>query len=260
MNSFKALLLIAIAITTLAVSCKRDDDEASYETAQLEIRLADAPGSFDIVNVDIQLIAVKMIGGTEMVLTPNAPGQYNLLKLNNGKDSLLLDMTLPVGTLESIRLVFGGNNNVTIKGVKYNMNAPTIAEGMLPLDFDKTIKANNTYKVWIDMDAGRSVIKTGASSYKLVPVLKTYTFGTNGRIDGTVLPKAANATIYAVSGADTAVAIPSDSTGYFMFSGLAAGSYQLIAVADTAGFSPNTRTVNVNKGNLTSAGTISLVP
>jgi hypothetical protein len=261
MINFRPSLFI-IAVSSLGLfSCNKEDNPADYETSQITLYLTDAPGSYDALKIDLQLITLKIAGKSEIKLTPNIVGQYDLLQFHNGKDTLILDVTVPVGTLEEIKLGYGGNNSVTIRGVKYPLTTPTEQEGIVKLEFgDEDIQANLTYKVWLDMDAGKSVTKIGTNAYKLTPSVRAYSSATNGRIVGYVLPEKAYSTIYAIKGTDTSVAIPNDTTGYFMVSGLEAGSYTFIAAPDTTGFQPYTATVNVNKGNITNAGNITLHP
>lgn len=44
------------------------------------------------------------------------------------------------------------------------------------------------YKLWLDFDAGRSVVEIGNGNYILKPVIRIYSEATSGAIKGSVLP------------------------------------------------------------------------
>ncbi len=254
-----ALLQILALVTIGLFSCSKPEDEKQYDTGVLNLYLTDAPGNFDAVNIDIQLVKIKMVGQAEIILTPNQVGVYNLLQFHNGIDTLLLNASVPTGTVEKIQLGLGTNNSVVINGVKYPLNTLSAQDGIVKLKFDADILANANYKIWLDFDAGQSIIPNGAG-YRLRPVIRGYDASENGRIEGNVLPPKALAAVYAIKGTDTATAIPTLVTGHFSIGGLEAGSYKVVFAPDTAGYTPKTMNVNVNKGNITNTGNITLTP
>jgi hypothetical protein len=160
-----------------------------------------------------------------------------------------------------MRLILGSNNSVVINGTAYNLGTPSAQESGLKLNLNQNFTAGGSYDVWIDFDAGRSIVQTGNGQYKLKPVIRAYSAATNGKIKGIVLPLSAGAIVYAINGTDTSSAIP-DAAGNFVISGLVDGNYTLWVDASVASglkdqVLPN---LSVTYGNTTTVGTVILVP
>lgn len=240
-------------------SCKKDDDSGSSGTAQMSVRLTDAPANYDAVWIDIQQVQIISTSGTTTV-TPSRPGRYNLLALRNGIDTLLLSSPVPAGTVSQIRLVLGSDNSVVVGGQSYALNTPSAQESGLKLNLHETLNAGGSYTFWLDFDAGKSIVESGNGQYKLKPVIRAYTAATNGRITGYVLPLAALTTVYAINGTDTFSAIPS-LNGYYQITGLPAGSYKVYYDASAAGYSDVTvNNVQVSFGVTVDLGVQTMLP
>jgi uncharacterized membrane protein len=255
----KALLSIGMVLLTFGglFSCKKSSTTNNAATAQMSMKLTDDPANYDAVYIDIQQIGITMTGKSELMLTPARRGIYSLLTFKNGMDTLLLTTSIPVGTIEQIRMVLGSNNSVVVGGVSYPLSTPSAQESGLKLNFNTTITANESYTIWTDFDAGKSIVKTGNGNYKLKPVIRAYSALTNGKIEGHVLPSVALATVYAINGTDTASAIPG-ADGYFVISGLATGAYQLVVSPAVTTYVSYSASVNVNYGTITDVGVITL--
>ncbi|MBA3827327.1 MAG: DUF4382 domain-containing protein [Taibaiella sp.] len=258
MRKSLSIFAVLLAISSL-FACKKSSTPDN-NTAQMSMRLTDDPANYDAVYVDIQKIGFTMEGQSEIMLTPNRPGVYNLLSFRNGLDTLLVNAAIPVGTIGQIRLVLGNNNSVVVSGVSYPLSTPSAQESGLKLNFQTAIAANVAYTIWMDFDAGKSIIQTGGGNYKLKPVIRAYSALTNGEISGSVLPTLAFATVYAINGTDTAAAIPSSTDGHFVINGLASGSYQLVVSPAVTTYLSYSTSVNVAYGVITNVGTITLHP
>jgi hypothetical protein len=259
----KIVLFGALLIAAGLSSCSKDDAGGSSTAtgkASVSFHLTDAPGAYDAVNVDIRQVVVITDQG-ETTLTPVKAGVYNLLEFSNGLDVLLCQSDLPAGHISQMRLVLGSNNSVVVDGKSYPLNTPSAQQSGLKFNFHQELKANASYHVWIDFDAGKSVVKTGKDSYNLKPTVRAYTELTNGKIKGVVLPLLAQPIVFAIKGSDTLSAIPA-SDGHFVFSGLAEGNYSLwYNVAAGSGFSATVKTnVAVSFGTITDVGTVTLLP
>ncbi len=219
-------VLLAGAVVFSFYGCSKKSD-STPNTAQVSMHLTDDPGNYDHVYLDIRQIAVTVSGSSEIILTPIRPGIYDLLRFRNGLDTLLLRTTLPAGTVGQIRLVLGDNNSVVVSGVSYPLSTPSAQESGVKLNLHQDFVAGGAYDIWIDFDAGKSILLTGSGTYKLKPVIRAYSSLTLGRIKGYVLPLSAMATVYAVNGTDTVSAIPDATDGFFVLNGLAAGSYEI---------------------------------
>lgn len=249
-------------LATGLFSCSKDDNSGSASAtgkAAVSFHLTDAPGAYDAVNVDIRQVVVITDQG-EITLTPVKAGVYNLLEFSNGLDVLLCQSDLPAGHISQIRLVLGSNNSVVVDGQSYPLETPSAQQSGLKFNFHQELKANASYHVWIDFDAGKSIVKTGKGKYNLKPAVRAYTELTNGKIKGIVLPLLAQPIVYAIKGSDTLSAIPS-ADGRFVFSGLTEGSYSLwYNAAAGTGFQASVKTnLNVSFGTVTDAGIVTLL-
>jgi len=252
--------MIFAFMATVFSSCKKDNNN-SQGTARVNFHLTDGPGPYDAVYVDIQQVEVHSDISGWVTLTPVHPGIYNLLDFSNGMDTLLCAADIPAGKISQMRLVLGANNTVVVNGTAYSMATPSAQESGLKLNLNDNFNAGGSYDVWIDFDAGRSILQTGNGQYKLKPVIRAYSAATNGKIKGIVLPVSAGAMVYAINGTDTLSAIP-DASGNFAICGLSNTTYDVwIDAPLTSGLQDQFLTgINVTFGTTTNIGTIILVP
>lgn len=194
---------------------------------------------FDSVFIDLQRLEIKLEDDT----LPNdgwvnlniRAGVYNILRFRNGLDTLFASGTLPNARLKKIRLTLGTRNSVMKDGISYNLRVKdedreVIAE-LDESNFDITTPGQVLF--WIDFDAGNSiqVDNSGSGSgngYRLKSHIKIFSRSRSGRIEGKVLPMAADPIVKAVIGSDTATAIPDDDDGEFKIVGLRPGTYQVL--------------------------------
>jgi hypothetical protein len=225
------------------------------------MHLTDGPSVYDNVYLDIQQVEVTMTGSAAVTYAPFRKGVYDIMKFRNGIDTLLMKATLPPGTINQIRLVLGSNNSIVVDGASYPLNTPSAQESGVKLNLNQTMVANGAYDIWVDFDAAKSIVQTGAGAYKLKPVINAYSASTNGRIKGYILPLNSKATVYAISGTDTLAAIPNSADGYFKISGLSAATYRLWIAPGILGLQGYSHlNVAVNAGTEVTVGTLTLVP
>lgn len=255
--------LLTVFVCTLVLfagSCKKDDTKPTptNKTASVSMRLTDGPASYDAVFIDVRQIEVQHETEGTIVLTPKNPGVYNLLDFRNGTDMLLCQGDIAPGKLSQIRLILGDNNSVKIKGTTYPLETPSAEQSGLKLNLHQDLYPNLAYTFWIDMDATKSIVKTGSGKYMLKPVVRTYTAETDGRIKGSIVPLPSGTIVYAINGTDTFTALPS-TAGFFMFCGLPEGSYTVRLEADFS-TAVEVKNVGVHFGAVTDLGTLSLLP
>lgn len=259
--TYALTMTVCIAMMTL-FACKKDKTPAATTTqkASVSMYLTDDPAEYDAVLIDIAQVEVKMEGSESVYFTPLRPGIYDLLKFRNGIDTLLVKTDMNPGKISQIRLILGPNNSVIENGVEYKLNTPSAQESGLKLNLHETFEAGTTYQLWIDFDAGKSIVKTGNGKYNLKPVIRAYTTATDGRISGYVLPGAAFATVYVTNGVDTYSAIP-DEHGYYLITGLPEGIYTVTFDASILTYQDIIKTnVSVSYGKTTDLGTVVLQP
>lgn len=265
---FTGALFTALMALFVFAACNKDDNNVDPNNnnpsgggnAKVNFHLTDGPGDYDAVYIDIQQVEVTMEGSSAVTLAPLRPGVYNLLDFRNGLDTLLVrGAELPPGKVGQIRLILGSNNSVVVNGVSEPLNTPSAQQSGLKLNLQETFEAGGAYDVWIDFDAGKSIVETGNGKYNLKPVIRAYAATTDGRIKGIVQPTIANITVYADNGVETYSAIPQPD-GYFQFVGLPSGTYDVTFDAAVATYIDVTVPgVNVVYGQTTDLGTTVLV-
>jgi hypothetical protein len=251
------LCLLGLLSTALVfTSCNKNDDEG---TSQLKVHLTDGPADYDAVLIDVQEIEIHSDANGWQTFNILHPGIYNLLDFNNGLDTLIADATLPSGQISQMRLILGPNNSVIVNGTTYPLATPSAQQSGLKFNIKQQLDPGAVYHMWIDFDAGKSVVEQGNGTYSLKPVIRTYTELTNGQIKGVVLPAAAEAVVYAIGNTDTATAIP-DAQGAFLFSGMPEGNYTVwLDATDSTGYVDSTlNNVPVVFGQVNDLGTITL--
>ncbi len=255
------LILMLFAVSFVFISCNDDDKEPTTGTTRVEVRLTDAPAPYDAVYINIQSISLHLNTGGWQEVTLLKPGVYNLLDFRNGIDTLLAGDEIPSGKISQIRLVLGtDSNSVVVDGQDYPLTTPSGQESGLKLNLHDELFPDVTYRLWIDFDAARSIVKTGSGKYILKPVIRTYTEAFGGSLKGTVLPQEANTTVLAILGTDTVSTYPEDN-GYFLISGLQPNSSWKV-VLDAGNATPyqdsTVTNIAIVKGQVTNMGQITL--
>jgi hypothetical protein len=256
-----SLVFLAAAIL-LFFSCSKNSSSGGG-SSHLEVRLTDDPSTYDAVYIDVRQVEVNVSSDTGtssgwQVLPLLRPGVYNLLDFRNGIDTVLAAADLPAGKLSQMRLVLGNNNSVVINGQSFPLKTPSAQQSGLKFNIHATLTGGIVYRLWIDFDAGRSIVTTGNGGYILKPVIRTYTEAIGGSIKGYVLPSAAKPQVWAVQGADTLLALPDSATGYYFFGGVNPGSWNLLFHALDSAYIDTAYSVSVSTGVVTDAGKVTL--
>lgn len=255
-----AVLAFVTAISVIAFSCTKNDS-ASNGTARFQVYLTDDPGNYDEVKIDVRDILINYSSDTAQgwqSLGNVKTGIYDILKLVNDKDTMLADADIKQGRIQQIRLVLGQNNYVKVDGVQYPLETPSAQQSGLKLNIHQDVTAGILYKLLLDFDASRSIVKIGNNKYILKPVIRTTLQAVGGSIKGFVKPDSVQTAVYAISGVDTFGTYTMN--GSYMIKGLNAGSYTLSFVPSDTTFKKATKTgVTVTTGNVTTVDTVTLV-
>jgi hypothetical protein len=252
----KRLLTSAVAVVVAVFFMTACSDDA--KNARLEVRLTDAPGDYEEVNIDIQGVEVHSEGGGWRSLSIEA-GVYNLLELTNGLDTLLGAIELPPGQVSQIRLVLGDNNSITVDGETVDLATPSAQQSGLKLNLHANLKEGVTYKVLLDFDVARSVVHTGNDTYILKPVIRAISEATSGAIGGSVSIIESSPAVYVITGLDTVGTSFADTvSGMFLVKGIPAGTYT-VKFAPATGYTINDiPNVNVVLGEVTDLGVVTV--
>jgi hypothetical protein len=233
-SSFFMVTMISLLFT----NCSNND---SSQTSRVAIRMVDAPGDYDEVNVEVLDVLIKDDSNTDDqgwisigdVLQVGEGKIYNLLDLTGGVNILLADNLVPSGELGQIRLLLGDENSIVLKGSTnaIPLKTPSAQQSGLKLKVNQTLEAGKSYEFLLDFDVKNSVVKAGNSgNYNLHPVIRVSTKENTGGIKGVVISPSSFPADFVVL-----VSIPVEGgtistfinleTGAFVLSGVPAGKY-----------------------------------
>lgn len=255
----KTYTIFSLILVMAFWGCTKQSNSLTDNTsgkARFTIRLTDAPGLYDKVNIDI-VGAEALINDTVVALNVKA-GVYNLLDFTNGKDTVIVDQQIPSGTLSQIRLILGDNNTIIKDGVSSALTTPSAQQSGLKLNVHNTFVQGIAYEYSIDFDAAKSIVATGNGKHILKPVLKVFTKATSGSIKGVVYPASASPKVYAILDKDSTLTMPDPKTGGFMFLGLGAGTYNVAFVKSTTYRDSTLSKITVSTGLVTKLDTMKL--
>lgn len=170
----KTFLFSLVICTILSInSCKKD--RIGY--GSIIVNMTDAPAGYLEVNVDIQSVEVHIVptsGKSDWITLPTKSGIYDLLKLQNGIDTSIVNSTqLPTGKITQMRLVLGSNNSIMDStSTVYPLTVPSGSQSGIKLVGSMSVNPNATLQVLIDFDADKSVIQEGNGDFHLKPVIQ----------------------------------------------------------------------------------------
>jgi len=232
-NIFLFSFFFLIAGCLLFAGCNVNNSGNSEGT--LNVRLTDAPATYEAVYIDIQEVQLNL--GTEQQedwLTISSQAmRLDLLKLDNGADTLMATAQLEEGTYNQIRLVLGTNNEVIVDGSSNNLTIPSGQESGYKVNLNATVAEDSTHTQVIDFDAARSIAVTGNGQYILNPVLKAFNPGETGAMSGQLVPQGVPALVSAQIGDEILGTTYVESDGTFLLRGLEPNVYKLLVQPDS---------------------------
>jgi hypothetical protein len=253
-----AILIVALSIF---IGCKKDGNDTVGGSTKVQVRMTDAPGDFDEINLSVKEI-VLISEGKPYVMT-STRGTFNILDYRigtNNPDILVATGEMPSGEVTEVRLVLNDGSTIVENGVQKALRTPSgQSSGIkVKLNNNLSLEPGATYSLVLDFDAAKSIVSLGNGGYLLKPVVRGVTIATSGLVSGFVMPLASHPEILVIKGTDTVGTIADPLTGKFTIGGLAAGTYS-VKFAPVAGYRDSTITnVNVTTGQNTNLGTVTL--
>lgn len=237
------------------------------QTSKIAVRLIDAPGDYDEVNLEVIDVLIKRDQSDEdsgwvSIGASKVPVQYNMMELTGGVNALIADTLVPSGYLGQIRLLLGENNTVVKDGVSHPLKTPSGQQSGVKLMVNQTLEPGISYDFTMDFNVDKSVIKAGNSgNYNLHPVVRVFTTVSLGSIRGTVTPLGFQVKA-SVMVDDIEISAYTDDTGAFQISGVPAGTYTVMLIPDPlAGYIEATvPNIAVTDGLTTNIGSVVLLP
>ncbi|MDZ4792919.1 MAG: DUF4382 domain-containing protein [Bacteroidota bacterium] len=264
----KPIAFLAISALLLG-ACSREKKNAAESSgnpnkARLQIALTDDPGDYQAVFIDVREIKINMTSDTAngwQTLQNVQAGQYDLLKLVNDDDTILADVDLIPGRVHQIRLVLGPDNFVQIDNRLIRLEPPSAQQSGLKLNIQQDVKAGLLYKLTMDFDVAKSIVKTGNSKYILKPVIRTVLEAAGGVLQGYVKPFSFQTAVLVFRGPNDTVASTYSSliNGGYRVRGLVPGTYSLLFFAGSSLYRDSVITgINVANGAITVVDTMRL--
>ena len=265
----RPLLALAAVVALLAlVGCSATPTSTTSGTVR--IRMTDAPGLYDAVNLVVNQVAIHRglpdsleqggmsdsTSGWE-ILSDRA-ATYDLMKLRNGVFVTLAEGLAPAGHYTQIRLKLGAGSNDVVDGVTHPLTVPSGLQSGYKLVGEFDVPASGLVELALDFDAARSIHQTGSGSYMLKPTCRVLPMYDVGGIAGSLVPDSTAAWVYAISGVDTLATGMPALDGHFVLTLLKTGTYTL-AIHPEAGYRDTSLAgVDVMAQQITQLGEIQL--
>lgn len=256
-----SLLVPVVAAVAMLAGCGTDHG-TNPAPGLVRVSMTDAPGAYDQVNVVVREVRVHAAGETDggwYTVRTDADTTIDLLTLANGGFVTLGDELVPAGDYDQVRLVLGDGSTVVVDGVTHALTVPSGMQSGIKVQGLFTVPPGGTVDVALDFDAGRSIHETGNGKWMMRPVIRLVVLTRSGAIAGQLDP-ATDATVYAITGADTVASTVPATDGTFKLAALPGGTYD-VAIDVVAGYRDTTLTgVGVAPGDTTQLGVITLTP
>jgi len=226
-------------------SCDDDDDAGS---GTLSIRVSDEPFPTSMVseaNVVIDLVEArqKEEGDSKPFITLSSEEHlFNLLELSNGVTATLVDVEVPAGEYDLIRLFVKSASIVLEDDTEFDLNVPSGSQTGIKVFLDPSIVVSGglTAELLLDFDVSQSFVPTGGAAspngFNFKPVIRAVNMSTAGRINGTVTDQDGNpiegATVTVSQAGEDITSTFSDPDGFYAVIGLPEGTYAVTAEKD----------------------------
>ena len=259
------LFTIALFVVTVLVSCTDNDDKNS-DYGRLSVNLTDAPFPHDLVaeaNVTIFKIDARYKGDMDInselednldssmtteekssfVVLMEDEMEVNLLELTNGVTKNLVDLDVPVGIYDLVRVYVKGVNVVLTDGSTFDLKVPSGEQTGIKIFIKPglVVEGGLSADLLLDFDVSKSFVAKGGGSkfenitgFNFKPVIKACNMSTAGTLSGKVTTLQEEVAVglegaqVAVFAADTLNTTTfTDADGKYMVMGLMAGSYDV---------------------------------
>jgi hypothetical protein len=248
----KALILVLISV--LIYSCKKE------EIATLQVFLTDSPVKLDAVFIDIQGIqfnsSQKETENGWNSLSLNKSGIYNILNYRNGKDTLLASLSVSPTKISQFRFILGPDNRVVQNNKSFTLAVEETINSGIMVESVK-LEGGRTYQLWIDFDAGRSLIKKANEQFILQPRLRIFSKELSGSVNGNIEPPEGSNYILCIAGSDTLGTIP-DKDGNFCIQGIPTGECSVNIVPSMGFLARSINNIEITAGSIASQGPIQM--
>ena len=241
--------IFTAALVLIFTGCSKTTDTGN---GRLVVKITDAPFPVDMVEsaeVTITKIEIRKAGdgisdGNPFNVIWEGSETFNLLDLRNGVVEDLLNIDIPAGEYNLIRLYVDEASLKVKDGDNFRLKIPSGQQTGIKIFIRPGIVVDGglTTELLLDFDLSRSFVMrgnmespAGIKGFLFKPVIRAVNNSTAGRLEGKVTDKN-NAKIKAASiivKQDTIVASAiADTLGYYAIVGLPAGTYSVLAAKE----------------------------
>jgi hypothetical protein len=270
------LSMMAAAITMIFTGCSKESGNG-----RLVVNVTDAPFPVEFIesaNVTITKVEIRKAGDGIPDESPfsviwEGSEVFNLLELRNGVVEELLNLEIPAGDYDLIRIYVDDASLKVKDGETYNVKVPSGQQTGIKLFISPGLFVRDglTSELLLDFDLSNSFVlqgnmdsPAGIKGFNFKPVIRAVNNSTAGTLQGTVTEviNAANVPVGGVSievmkdGAAVSSALTdSDAAnetpdGFYKISGIPSGKYTVVAKRD--GYNTiTTENVEIAAGSMT---------
>ena len=241
--------IFTAALVLIFTGCNKTSDSGN---GRLVVKITDAPFPVDIIEsaeVTITKIEIRKAGdgisdGNPFDVIWEGSETFNLLDLRNGVVEDLLDLEIPAGEYNLIRLYVDEASLKLKDGDNFRLKIPSGKQTGIKIFIRPglVVEGGLTSELLLDFDLSRSFVMrgnvespAGIKGFIFKPVIRAVNNSTAGRLEGKVTDKN-NAKIKAASiivKQDTVVASAiADTMGYYAIIGLPSGNYTVLAAKE----------------------------
>jgi hypothetical protein len=242
-------IIFTAALVLIFTGCSKTNDTGN---GRLVVKITDAPFPVDFIEsaeVTITKIEIRKAGdgisdGNPFNVIWEGSETFNLLDLRNGVVEDLLNIDIPAGEYNLIRLYVDEASLKVKNGDNFRLKIPSGQQTGIKIFIRPGIVVDGglTTELLLDFDLSRSFVMrgnmespAGIKGFLFKPVIRAVNNSTAGRLEGKVTDKN-NAKIKAASiivKQDTIVASAiADTLGYYAIVGLPAGTYSVLAAKE----------------------------
>ena len=256
-HMIKFTALIALALVFI-VGCQKNDRTFDDNYGTLRISITDDPFPVEYIeeaNVVITKVEIREKddhdgygheedNGYPFMTLLEDTLEFNLLELRNGVTAELLEMEIPAGEYDLLRLYVYEAGIVVKDHGTYDLKVPSGAQTGIKIFIKPAILVEGglTADLLLDFNLDKSFIlkgnmhsPAGINGFNFKPVIRAVNNSTAGSVQGTVSDTASvvleNASVWIM--ADTTIATAyTDSTGFYALPGIPEGTYYLFATKE----------------------------
>lgn len=270
----KKVLIFTAMMGSFLVSFMGCQDVNNDQTGRIVVKVSDAPFPIDLIseaNVTVTKVEMRyeeegaegeVDNGKPFITLFEGSEEFNLIELRNGVMAEFLDLEIPVGNYNLIR-IYVENASISVKGFEtYSVKVPSGSQTGIKMFVKPSLKVEGglTAEVLLDFNLDKSFVlkgnmetPAGIKGFNFKPVIRAVNNTTAGVVAGIVRDLDDNpiegvaVTIEQELEISTAF---TDAEGFYALSGIPAGMYSLSLVKE--GFVTVTaEEVEVVEGNKT---------